>query len=321
MADRRRIARALGSFGALFLTAVVAGAVLTQPGAPLASARQITPPVRLPGAEWYCVFYRGGAQLDHTYLWNDLAGAVRGARGADVVFLGTSRMQFALPPHELRAFEKRTRLRAFSLALPFEPAVFPLEILAKYDLRPRVVVAEVDGFFAAERTIHASHIVEAGWWGGWASVFEERLAALVWPVASPVLPSFVVRRPPQYLLRSSALGAWLPVRWPHRHGAPAAPLVGTPPADTVDGARAVRDALARRGAQLVLTCVPTGRGGCSPEWTRALADAIGVPAVTPPIEGLWTTDFIHLCPLSAKRFARTLLREVSALAALRSPAP
>jgi len=317
MTRRRHIARALALSALLFAAFVVTGAALMQPGRPLAAARQVTPRVRFPGPDWFCVFYRGGAQLDHTYLWNDFASAVEGARTADVVFLGTSRMQFALPLHELRAFEKRTGLRAFSLALPFEAAPFPLEIMAKFDLRPRVAVAEVDGFFAPERTIHATRVVEAGWWGGLASVWEERLAALVWPVAGRVLPSFVIRRPARYLLRSSAYGAWLPVDWPHRHGSPTAALVGSPPEETVAHARAVRDTLARRGVQLVLTCVPTGFGGCSPAWTRALADAIGVPAVTPPIEGLWTTDFIHLCPLSGKRFARTLLREVGRLEALR----
>jgi hypothetical protein len=305
--------RALGLFGAVFGAIVAAGMTLMQPGGMLAFAHQVTPVVRHPGPGWFCVFYRGGAQLDHTYLWNDLASAMEGARHADVVFLGSSRMGFALPFHELRAFEKRSRVRAFSLALPFEPCVFPLEILEKFDVRPRVAVAEVDGFFAEARTIHASRVVDEGWWVGRTTVWEEDLAAAIWPVASRLLPSFVTRRPAHYLLRSPTHGAWLPFEWPHHHAAPTAPIAGEPPARTIELARGVRDALAERGTQLVLTCVPTGRGGCSPSYAQALADAIGVPAVTPPIAGLWTTDFIHLCPLSAKRFARTLLRGVGEL--------
>ena len=109
---------------------------------------------------------------------------------------------------------------------------------------------------------------------------------------------------------------WLPVNWTHRHGVTVS-STGLPREGVIVHARGVRDALARRGTQLVLTCVPTGLGGCSPAYARALADAIGVPAVTPPIEGLWTTDGIHLCPLSGKRFARTLLRDLGKLEMLR----
>jgi hypothetical protein len=110
------------------------------------------------------------------------------------------------------------------------------------------------------------------------------------------------------------------MHWPHRHAAPTAPSKDLPGDRVVSLARGVRDALARRGTVLVLTCVPTGRGGCSPAHARALADAIGVPAATPPIDGLWTSDFIHLCPLSGKRFARALLREVGRLDAVRAVA-
>lgn len=51
----------------------------------------------------------------------------------------------------------------------------------------------------------------------------------------------------------------------------------------------------------------------------ALAVAIGVPAVAPQVDRLWTSDFIHLCPLSGKRFARALLRGVDTLDVLRAP--
>jgi len=311
-----REGRAVGLFGALFVAVVVAGATAMQPTRALSFARQVTPALRYPDPSWFCVFHRGGAQLDHTYLWNDLASALAGARRADVIFLGSSRMGFALPLHELRAFEKRSRVRAFSLALPFEPCVFPLEILEKFDLHPRVVVAEVDGFFSEERTIHATRVVTAGWWGGLTTVWEERLASVVWPLASPILPSFVTRRPPRYLLRSTTHGAWLPMSWPHRHFAATEPVQDAPTARVIELARGVRDVLARRGAQLVLTCVPTAQGGCAPAYARALADAIGVPAVAPRVDGLWTSDFIHLCPLSGKRFARALLRGVGDLDAL-----
>jgi hypothetical protein len=311
MRRHRKELRALTLFVVLFAMALGGGAISMQPGGPIAAARQVTPRIRVPEPGWFPVYYRGGEQLDHTYVWNDFASAVAGARRADVLILGTSRVQFALPVHDLRAFEKRTGQRAFSLALPGESFVVALEIIEKFDLRPPIAVAEVDGFFSEGP--YVTRVVDEGWWGGVTTVWEEDLAAATWPVASPVLPSFIIRRPARYLLRSSAYGTWLPVLWPHRHTAPTVASAGSPAERMIERARGVRDALARRGTQLVLTCVPTGLGGCSPAYAHALADAIDVPVVTPPIEGLWTSDRIHLCPLSAKRFARALLRGVGKL--------
>jgi hypothetical protein len=315
MRKHRKELRALTLFAVLFAVALVGGAISMQPGGPIAAARQVTTRIRLPGPGWFPVYYRGGPQLDHTYVWNDFASAVAGARKADVLFLGTSRVQFMLQAHDLRAFEKRTGLRAFSLALPSESFVVALEIIEKFDLHPSVAVAEVDGFFSVGP--YDTRVVDEGWWGGLTTVWEEDLAAATWPVASTVLPSFVIRRPARILFRSSEYGTWLPVNWPHRHGAPTRAGSSVPAAMTVVHASGVRNALARRGTRLVLTCVPTGLRGCSPTYAHALADVIDVPVVTPPIEGLSTTDGIHLCPLSAKRFARTLLRDVGELEVLR----
>jgi hypothetical protein len=151
-------------------------------------------------------------------------------------------------------------------------------------------------------------------------MWEERLAMTIWPVASRILPSVAVRRPARHLLRSSRWGVWLPMSWPHRHAATvrAAPMM--PSLRVIAHARRVRDALARRGTELVLTCVPSARGGCSPEHAEALAVLIGVRSVAPRVPGLWTSDFIHLCPLSGKRFGRTLLRAVGQLDAVRAAA-
>jgi hypothetical protein len=290
-----------------------------KPGGPIAFARQETPFMRFPDASWFAVFYRGGAQLDHTILYNGLGSSIEHARRADAIFLGNSQMQFALPMHELREFERRSRVRPFSLALPFgEGYRFPFRILEKFDLRPGVVVVSVGRFFREDESPAALQVMREGWWGGWTQVAEERIAARIWPFASAVFPSFIALRPPWYILRSSDYGTWQPVAWPHDHVA--VTEVATDPSLAVPAAARLRSALARRGTQLVLTCVPTFRAVCSPASTRALAEKIGVRAVVPTVDRLWTGDLAHLCPLSGKRYGRALLRELGELDVIRAMA-
>jgi hypothetical protein len=219
-------------------------------------------------------------------------------------------MQFGLPTHELRAFERRTGLSAYSLGLPFaEGSTFARGLIEKFDLRPRVAVVNVTAFFRDDETPVASQARDGGYWTAVTTVWEERLAAMAWPMASSVFPSFFTARPSRALLRSTTDGTWLPVRWPHFH----VPVAQTPEPMRWSARTAIRfrDALTRRGIALVLVCVPSPAASCNPEALRPLAVLLGARMVTPKIdEPLWTGDFTHLCPLSGKRYGRAMLREL-----------
>jgi hypothetical protein len=159
-------------------------------------------------------------------------------------------------------------------------------------------------------------VVETGYWSALATVLEERLAEAVWPLASRILPSFITPRPDRAILRSSDNGTWRTINWPHRH----VPVSGTvePMAWRSRWAREFQAALAARGTQLVLTCIPSARFACGVFAAQPLAKALNVAAVFPRVDGMWTTDLAHLCPLSGKRFARSLLRDLARLEVIRA---
>ncbi len=307
---RTAAGRATLVFGATFLLLVAVGFAGMRLVPDLAFARQEVPEPRGPDASWTPVLFRGHTQLDHTIIWNDIGPSIDNARGADVLFLGTSQMQFAIPSHELRAFELRTGLSTFSLALPFaERSAFALRLIEKFDLHPRVAVVNVPAFFDRNESKEGAQVRADGYWAGLTTVWEERLAALVWPIASTVLPSFVTRRPASALLRSTTNGAWLPLHWHHWHA-----RVSTEPAPMrweVRTAMRFKLALALRGIALVLVCVPSPYHACAPEALRPLATLLHAPMVVPRIDHpMWTGDLAHLCPLSAKRYGRAMLREL-----------
>lgn len=308
-------------FGATFVVLVATGFAAMRLVPELAFARQEVPPLDRPDPSFMPVYFRGGTQLDHVVTWNDIGGAMQNARRADVLFFGTSQMQFALPPHAVRAFTRRTGLTAYSLALPFaERDEFALALIEKYDLRPRVAVVNVTGFFTNDESMVGLKVRADGYWPGLASVWEERLAAMVWPSASRVLPSFVTPRPARTLLRSTSDGTWQPVRWTHDHNRVA--VTPMPIRWAMRAAVRFRNELVLRGASLVLVCVPSAVAPCAPEALRPLAVSLGARMVIPTVDApMWTGDLAHLCPLSGKRYARAMLRQLGELDVIRAIRP
>lgn len=314
------LGRATLAFGTILLILAAAGFAGMHLVPALAFSRQEAPRMRPPDPTWFPVFYRGGEHMDQTIFWNGFGESIESARRADVLLLGTSQILFAVRAHEMRAFEKRSGLSIFNLGFPFgEGYAFPLKLIERFDLRPAVVVVNVTEFFKHGESIPAAKAIRDGWWTGFTTVLEERLAAVVWPVASRVLPSYLATRASKGILRSSESGAWMPMRWPHAHR-----RVGARPVPTeIDypSARRFRRALATRGIALVLTCTPSVMQDCPPAAMRKIAAEIGATAVVPTVDRpLWTTDFAHLCPLSGKRFGRALLREVEKHPAVRAAA-
>ncbi len=90
-----------------------------------------------------------GGQVDHHVLYFGLdEKATAHLQAADVLFLGNSRVMYALRPQVLRPAFAALGLDYYGLGFGFREADrFPLAIIRRFDLRPRVVVVNADGFF------------------------------------------------------------------------------------------------------------------------------------------------------------------------------
>ena len=90
-----------------------------------------------------------GGQVDHHVLFFGLdPDAHARLRTADVLFVGNSRLMFALRPVVLRPAFGALGQSYYALGFGFREADrFPLAIIRRFDLRPRVVVVNADGFF------------------------------------------------------------------------------------------------------------------------------------------------------------------------------
>ena len=305
-------------FAAVLVSAVVGGDVLSR----------TVPTMRGPGPTTMAAWRPSGG--DH-YLANDVSGhldhhviyfgtdaeVTARIRTAEVLFLGNSRLLFALRPEELRPFFAAQSVPYYVMGFGYREADrFPLAIIRKFDLHPRLVVVNADGFFG-------------GGLSEWAEVvnrdtpFAARKRQLEGEAAHEArrnierlvpnwlqvfgLPGLGLRRSFN-AYRSRTDGTWEISPWPDGTKAFVAPsLEGRALApDEVAAAREFMAELDARGSRLVLTHVPTPEPmpGAGP---ARFAELLGVPLVTAAVPALTTHDESHLSQGSARDWSRAFV--------------
>lgn len=256
-----------------------------------------------------------GGHVDHHVLFHGMDdSSLRHLREADVLLMGNSRLMFALPGDVLREYFLTRGLRVFALGFGHEEQhAFPLALMRRHGLRPRVVIANIDNFFGGITSPWAQRVMADDRFDAWKTAFEATVSHAVRRRLHEVVPhapdlwdnerEFVI-------YRSQLDGSWFiateftdsgrlhdfhrgrDVLRPHN----------------VELARAFRDAVHATGARLIFVLIP-GRD-VSLTHARMLAEATGVSLVVPEVEGLRTMDGSHLTDESASRYARAFFQHL-----------
>jgi hypothetical protein len=263
---------------------------------------------------FYLAHDRGG-HVDHHVLFHGIDNAANAhLRAAEVLFLGNSRLMFALQPQLVREFFAGVDRRYYVLGFGHEEQDdFPLEIIRAHDLRPDLVVINADHFFAAEQSDWAARVIEESDFDAWKIRFEAEAAHRVRRSLHRIVPHYVdLRRGLRevVLYRSREDGSWF-VATTFGEGAR---FDWPPPDRDLPGAQAFRAAeafkreLDARGARIVLWIVPGP--DVSLHRARAMAERLGVPLLVPTVDDLRTIDGSHLAEASARRVASALLEQL-----------
>lgn len=312
-ARRPRRAWAHLGFGVWVAAALAVAAALVAP--PEARRMDILTHARPPDAGYYLAHDRGG-HVDHHVLYHGIDRvAIDRLAAADVLFLGNSRLMFALDRGVLRTFFAAHERDYYVLGFGHEEQdAFPLEIMRRYDLRPDVVVVNADGFFAADRSAWAEEVADETRFDAWKQQFEAELSHRVRRVLHRLVPHYVdLRRGGRefVIYRSREDGTWFVAShfgegtsfdWPppDRH---------LPGARSLAAAEAFKAQLDARGARLVLCVIPAP--DVSLHRARAMAAHLGVPLLVPQVAALRTIDGSHVSVESAERVAASLLQQLA----------
>jgi hypothetical protein len=292
------------------LTVLVLVAAVTAP----AAARQVDivshrlPP---PGDDYYLAHDRGG-QVDHHVLYHGIDEvALARMRAAQVLFLGNSRLMFALEPGALRPFFSELGLSYYVLGFGHtEQDDFPAQIITRYNLRPLVVVVNADGFFFDSQSEWAAKTARESAFDAWKLQFESEATHRLRRAVHRIVPHFGdlhrgVREIVIYRSRSDGtwfianeLGEGVAFTWPtgDRH---------QPSERSLRAAETFKGELDARGARLLLTVVPSP--AASLHRAAVVAAHLGVPLIAPAVVGMTTTDGSHLSAASSWKFEQVLL--------------
>lgn len=250
----------------------------------------------------------GSEELSHIALYHDIGASIGNARQADILLFGNSRLQTGLREEVIHEEAEKLGLKAFTIATGHaDKTRFALELIRRYDLKPRVVIASGGPFvFTEGLSPWAREVMSMTRWQAYKRFWERSSA---WTVKSklhshlPRLDFFNTGpRYPWIHYRSEETGWWrnaveLPGRFPvtiqperksYRH--------------TLPLAVELKQELDERDALLVLTMVPymNTRSGHLPY----LSHELGVPYILPSFAELQTADGSHLDRLSALRISK-----------------
>lgn len=298
-------------FGLWMCAALVAAGALLKPAAALDAdiVRHDAPPS---ADDFYLAHDRGG-HIDHHVLFHAIDDrAVAAMRQAELLFLGNSRLMFALDARIMAAHPLRRRYYVLGFGHE-EQDDFPLGIIQRHDLRPRVVVINADQFFASDQSEWASRVVDESDFDAWKVRAEGETAHRVRRVLHQLLPQYVdLRRGNRevVLYRSRQNGTWFVANdfgpgtvfeWPEDE-------VTMPAPAALAAAAEFKDALERRGARIVLCLIPGP--GVSLYRAQRLAEHLSVPLIVPQAGDVQTIDGSHLSFESAERVTASLLAQL-----------
>jgi len=318
--SRRGLAPAVVFVGTLALLAGgTYGAWFTMPGFQ-GQVRNITLAERPPGGSYYLAHDRGG-HLDHLVLYHGTDDeALANARTANILFIGNSRMMFALRPAVLAPWAAAHGVTYYAFGFGYRDGDdWALELVRKHDLRPRVVVVNVDGFFARPMSPGAQRVRRETRFGARKQIFEGEVAHEARRYLHRVIPNWLdlYGRPGfpfgnEFIAyRSRRDGVWAVSPWPAAEMPaasvdfqvePVGPRLG-------DAARAFKAEFDARGTRMVLTYVPTpDDSGGNPV---AIGAMLGVPVVALGVDGLTSHDGSHLSEESALDWSRRLVEDLT----------
>ncbi len=282
--------------------------------------------------EWYLAADRDG--LDYDVLYNGWWNTRGPLRAADVLFVGNSRAVYAFRPEVFQPYLDRVGWRGYNLSFAGGADAFPLAIIRKFDLHPKVVVVSSDGFFVNALSRFESWATERSTWESWR-FYHEWIAS--WTVRRhlhqvfPPWRDYLFTRRYQVWYRSRLTGGmwWVLAEDQRRlltREAPATPnardqavideLVRT----QLPNLLAFRAEMERRGATLVLTLAPYNEV-LTYHMTRRLSELSGVPYIDAWPIGLEGQAGSHMNLRSSKVFLGEVMPRLLALPEVRRRLP
>ncbi len=265
--------------------------------------------------ENYLAYCADGAYGDYAhgalFQGND-AESVKSLKRAKVLFLGNSRTLHTFSSENLMHYFNNRKIPFFNLGMGYnEFDVFPMQVIKRHDLSPKVLVVNVDYFFYNSASLPARKVMG----GNPDAILEYKLKAWVQPwhkkicgKSDHILRNLLCSGDKETYFRSRINGRIFTPKLPKNQKIPA-DFVGSPPLHMVPvlvaNARKFKRFAEERNVCLVLTYVPSPL--TSPIIGQEIAKELGLPFILAGIKNLTTEDGSHMNLESAERWSKGFL--------------
>jgi hypothetical protein len=262
----------------------------------------------------YCLD-RAYGDFEHEGFYFGLNRTAEALARTQVLFLGNSRMQYALSRANVAPFFAARKARFFVMGFGHgEQSRFAELVLKRHPARPALAVINVDPFFTDGITEPAAfpvlHPIAARIDAVFKSTLQRPRAWLCRAGPGVLIEPLLCRGRPA-MLRSEMTGQWDVTIFAGEPDPPIALAAATPVADgELDQWLARARVLAPEflktvGARcIVFTAVPSDAGII---YAQRLAGELGVPFIAPQLAGLTTIDHVHLDARSGTAWSDALL--------------
>jgi hypothetical protein len=264
----------------------------------------------------YCDVRTHGHYDHAAYLFNLEEGLANRVRQANLLFLGSSRTQFAFSTTSLTNFVRsHPVVRPYLLGFGYgEQGRFSAAVIDRIKPKPALVVINADPFFTSEPSPHARQLLSSmGLEENNARIkkFWHQITEAACGGNLPIIGNLICGSHPT-VYRSVQDGRWI---FPNESLAltPVSNLTQTSSDDAdissfTSNAEAFISRLHIDRKCIVITYVPTSKG--KPFIAQGIASRLGTPFIAPQLASLSTFDGSHLDTASSERWSKAFLTEL-----------
>ncbi len=257
---------------------------------------------------------------DQTYLqYNDVSldnyvflygmyDTIKEVKQADVLLLGSSRLGYALQDKNMQNFDFRPYVMAFGNE---EMDLFPMKIIRKFDLHPKLFVINVDEFFENNMSKYSQKVVKEGLFSAYRTLFEYTASTLLQNEMHQHITYFApffTHRPETILVRSKINGTWHFLKQPQQVQSLTIPSDSLPTAEQLQQAQTIVTELKNKGSEVVFVLVPNPKTPIG--WATELARQLGVPFWPYSFEGVQLRDPSHISEEEGEKFTSFLMNHL-----------
>jgi hypothetical protein len=268
------------------------------------------------GSEDYSLVYDGQKAVDqHRYFHND-GGIADFARGAEVLFLGNSRMVCAID-FEVVASEMPDR-KVYNLGFGYDEAGdFALEVIERYGLWPEIAIVNCDESFFRAPSAVGGEVMKSTHWANAVELWEFETAWWLRRTLERWVPK-IAHRDNIAIWRRHDTGEWIvKLRRLEESEVRVSSTAVDPEALAPLATNALRfmERMREHGTKVVLTVVPSPTANL--RFAEFISVRTGAPLVHVDSDLSFTSfDGDHLTQRSARLFSAALWRELRAAAIL-----